>query len=60
LDSRLGGCVSADLAGSRADRRPHPVGDETMNLYVLELGLLVLTAISFWLLDRYVIGCEKI
>jgi uncharacterized membrane protein len=31
-----------------------------MNLYVLELGLLVLTAISFWLLDRYVIGCEKI
>jgi uncharacterized membrane protein len=27
---------------------------------VLELGLLVLTALSFWLLDRYVIGCEKI
>jgi hypothetical protein len=31
-----------------------------MNLYMLELGLLVLTAISFWLLDRYVLGCEKI
>ena len=31
-----------------------------MNLYLLELGLLVLAAISFWLLDRYVIGCDKI
>jgi uncharacterized membrane protein len=29
-------------------------------LWMLELGLVVLTAISFWLLDRYVIGCEKI
>ena len=29
-------------------------------LWFLELGLLVLTALSFWLLDRYVIGCEKI
>jgi uncharacterized membrane protein len=28
--------------------------------WMLELGLLVLTALSFWLLDRYVIGCEKI
>jgi hypothetical protein len=27
---------------------------------MLELSLLLLTAISFWLLDRYVIGCEKI
>jgi hypothetical protein len=27
---------------------------------VLELALIVLTAVSFWLLDRYVIGCEKV
>ena len=31
-----------------------------MNPIVLELSLLALTAVSFWLLDRYVIGCEKI
>jgi len=31
----------------------------SMNV-LLELGLLALTAASFWLLDRYVIGCEKI
>jgi uncharacterized membrane protein len=31
-----------------------------MNPIVIELGLLILTAVSFWLLDRYVIGCEKI
>jgi len=34
--------------------------DGAVNPVVLELGLLVLTAFSFWLLDRYVIGCEKI
>jgi hypothetical protein len=27
---------------------------------VLELALIVLTAVSFWLLDRYVIGCENV
>ena len=32
----------------------------SMNPIVLELGLIVLTAVSFWLLDRYVIGCEKV
>jgi len=31
-----------------------------MNPIVLELGLILLTAVSFWLLDRYVIGCEKV
>ena len=31
-----------------------------MNPYLLEVGLIVLTIVSFWLLDRYVIGCEKI
>jgi uncharacterized membrane protein len=31
-----------------------------MNPFVLEAGLVVLTAVSFWLLDRYVIGCAKI
>jgi uncharacterized membrane protein len=31
-----------------------------MNPIVLELGLILLTAASFWLLDRYVIGCEKV
>jgi len=27
---------------------------------IFELALAGLTALSFWLLDRYVIGCEKI
>ncbi len=31
-----------------------------MNDIVVELSLLVITAVSFWLLDRYVIGCERI
>jgi hypothetical protein len=31
-----------------------------VNPALLELFLLVLTAVSFWLLDRYVVGCEKI
>jgi|HubBroStandDraft_1064217.scaffolds.fasta_scaffold285046_2 uncharacterized membrane protein len=31
-----------------------------MNPLVLEAGLLVLSAVCFWLLDRYVIGCEHI
>lgn len=31
-----------------------------MNAVVLEIGLLVLTAVSFFLLDRYVVGCEKV
>jgi uncharacterized membrane protein len=31
-----------------------------MNPVVLEIGLIVLSAVSFWLLDRYVIGCENI
>ena len=31
-----------------------------MNPYLLEVGLIVLTIVSFWLLDRYVIGSELI
>ncbi len=31
-----------------------------MNPFLLEAGLVVLTVLSFWLLDRYVLGCEKI
>jgi len=31
-----------------------------MNPELVELLVLVLTVLSFWLLDRYVIGCEKI
>jgi uncharacterized membrane protein len=31
-----------------------------MNPLVLEIGLVALSALSFWLLDRYVLGCEKI
>jgi len=31
-----------------------------MNSVVLELGLIVLTAVSFWVLDRYVIGCDRL
>jgi uncharacterized membrane protein len=30
------------------------------NPAAVEIGLLVLTALSFWLLDRYVAGCAKI
>ena len=31
-----------------------------MNPLVLELALIVLSAVSFWLLDRYVVACEKL
>jgi len=31
-----------------------------MTPLVVEIGLVVVTAISFWLLDRYVIGCERL
>jgi len=31
-----------------------------MNPIALEIGLVLLAAVSFWLLDRYVIGCEKV
>jgi hypothetical protein len=31
-----------------------------MNPFVLEAFLVVLTALCFWLLDRYVIGCGRI
>ncbi len=31
-----------------------------MNSLLLEAGLVVLAGLSFWLLDRYVLGCEKI
>jgi len=33
---------------------------QTVNPVLLELALIVLTAASFWALDRYVIGCEKV
>jgi hypothetical protein len=31
-----------------------------VNTLVLEIALVALTALCFWLLDRYVPGCEKI
>jgi hypothetical protein len=31
-----------------------------MNPLVLEAGLTVLSVLCFWLLDRYVIGCERL
>jgi hypothetical protein len=31
-----------------------------MNAVVLELALLAVTAVSFWLLDRYVAGCDNV
>jgi len=31
-----------------------------MHPVLLEACLIALTALSFWLLDRYVVGCEKI
>jgi hypothetical protein len=31
-----------------------------MNPLVLEAGLVALSALAFWLLDRYVLGCENV
>ena len=31
-----------------------------MSPVVLEIALAGLTALSFWLLDRYVLGCETL
>ncbi len=31
-----------------------------MNPLVLEAGLIVLSAVAFWLLDRYVVGLERL
>lgn len=31
-----------------------------MNPLVLEASLVLLSAVSFWLLDRYVLGIEKL
>jgi hypothetical protein len=31
-----------------------------MNPLVLEAALVILSVVSFWLLDRYVIGLERI
>jgi len=31
-----------------------------MNPVILEVTLIVLSLVSFWLLDRYVIGCERV
>jgi hypothetical protein len=40
-------------------RRPNAY-DSRMNPFVLESALIVVAVFLFWLLDRYVIGCEKI
>jgi hypothetical protein len=32
----------------------------SMNSILLELALIVLSVVCFWLLDRYVIGCERV
>jgi uncharacterized membrane protein len=31
-----------------------------MNPLVIEVGLVVLTGVSFWLFDRYVMGLERL
>jgi uncharacterized membrane protein len=31
-----------------------------MNPLAIEAALVVLTAVSFWLLDRYVVGLERL
>ena len=31
-----------------------------MNSVILEISLIVLSLVCFWLLDRYVIGCERV
>ena len=43
-----------------AASRPRVYDPHDMNPIVLEAGLLLLSAVSFWLLDRYVVACEKI
>lgn len=40
--------------------RPGSATLADMNPILLEAGLIALTALSFWLLDRYVAGCETI
>ncbi len=42
------------------DHAARRAGDLPVNPIVMEAGLLILTAVSFWLLDRYVIGCENV
>jgi hypothetical protein len=39
---------------------PHDAPDDRMNTVVLEIGLLLLSAVTFWVLDRYVVGCDTI
>jgi hypothetical protein len=60
MDAAARRALSARVARGGPTRRAHSRGTPAMSPVVLELGLLVLTAVSFWLLDRYVIGCEKI
>jgi hypothetical protein len=31
-----------------------------MNAVVLEVALVALSLVCFWLLDRYAVGCEKL
>jgi hypothetical protein len=31
-----------------------------VNPLLVEAALVALTALSFWLLDRYVVGCERL
>jgi hypothetical protein len=55
--------LAAGSNGSSERRIPPPVRsayDSSMNPLVLELGLVVLSAVLFWLLDRYVRGCGAI
>jgi hypothetical protein len=44
--------------GSRCDAWQPMLG--SMNSVLLELALIVLSVVCFWLLDRYVIGCERV
>jgi hypothetical protein len=46
------------IGGWRVPRAGRTIG--AMHPIVLEISLLLLSAIAFWLLDRYVIGCLKV
>lgn len=39
---------------------PLGVRSYPMNSVILEIALVALSLVCFWLLDRYVIGCERV
>jgi hypothetical protein len=60
LDARARHDLPARFTGRRAYRGAVPGGVDSMNPVLLEIMLVSLTAICFWSLDRYVVGCDNV